>query len=144
MLDYFRKYFSWAEAAGIVNVSNMHRMGFAYAMNGFIEEADHYFDKMIAYYESLIVQGRATSGTYYDLAGVYAFRGEVDSAMTNLRKFNQQEIFPRWWIEMFTRDPLFNNIRDIPEFQQILGDVENKYQAEHERIRQWLQENDML
>ena len=45
---------------------------------------------------------------------------------------------------MFTRDPLFNNIRDNPEFQQILRNVETRYQAEHERIRQWLEENDML
>jgi len=27
------------------------------------------------------------------------------------------------------------------EFQQIVRDVEAKYQAEHERVRQWLEEN---
>jgi molybdopterin converting factor small subunit len=36
------------------------------------------------------------------------------------------------------------NIRDEPEFQQIVRDVEAKYEAEHERVRQWLEENDML
>ena len=30
------------------------------------------------------------------------------------------------------------------KFQQILGNVEAKYQAEHERVRKWLKENDML
>ena len=35
-------------------------------------------------------------------------------------------------------------IRDEPEFKQILRDVEAKYQAEHERVSQWLEENDML
>ncbi len=33
---------------------------------------------------------------------------------------------------------------DEPEFQQIVRDVEAKYQAEHERVRKWLEENDML
>ena len=41
-------------------------------------------------------------------------------------------------------DPMFSSIRDEPEFQQIVNDVEAKYQAEHERVRQWLEENDML
>jgi len=40
--------------------------------------------------------------------------------------------------------PIFNSIRDEPEFQQIARDVEAKYQAEHERVRKWLEENDML
>ena len=33
-------------------------------------------------------------------------------------------------------DPLFDSIRNEPEFQQIVRDVEAKYQAEHERVRQ--------
>ena len=41
-------------------------------------------------------------------------------------------------------DPLLENLKDEPEFQQIMREVEQKYQAEHERVRQWLDENDML
>ena len=41
-------------------------------------------------------------------------------------------------------DPLFNSMRDEPEFQQIVRDVEAKYQAEHERVRKWLEEQGML
>lgn len=33
-------------------------------------------------------------------------------------------------------------MRDEPEFQQIVRDIEAKSQAEHERVRQWLEEND--
>jgi hypothetical protein len=29
-------------------------------------------------------------------------------------------------------------------YPQILNNVEAKYQAEHERVRQWLEENDIL
>jgi molybdopterin converting factor small subunit len=39
---------------------------------------------------------------------------------------------------------LFDNIRDETEFQQIVKDVEAKYQAEHEKVRKWLEENGML
>jgi hypothetical protein len=39
---------------------------------------------------------------------------------------------------------LLNSIRDEPEFQQIVHDIEAKYKAEHERVRLWLEENDMV
>jgi phage/plasmid-associated DNA primase len=41
-------------------------------------------------------------------------------------------------------DPLFDTIRDGPEFQKIVRDMEAKYQAEHERVRKWLEEQGML
>ena len=41
-------------------------------------------------------------------------------------------------------DAAFKNMRDDPEFQQIFQEVEEKYQAEHKRVTQWLEENDML
>jgi hypothetical protein len=41
-------------------------------------------------------------------------------------------------------DPLFNSIRNEPEFQQIVRYVEAKYQAEHERVRKWLEEQATL
>jgi len=41
-------------------------------------------------------------------------------------------------------DPLFETIRDEPEYQQVVRDMEAKYKAEHERVRKWLEENDKL
>jgi len=45
---------------------------------------------------------------------------------------------------LINSDPLFDKIRDEPEFHQIVRDVEAKYQAELERVKQWLEENEML
>jgi hypothetical protein len=41
-------------------------------------------------------------------------------------------------------DPLFNRIRNDPEFQQIVKEIESKYQTEHERVRKWLEEQGLL
>lgn len=41
-------------------------------------------------------------------------------------------------------DSHLNPLRDNPEFQQILKEAEDKFNAEHERVRQWLEENEML
>ena len=82
--------------------------------------------------------------TYYDLAGIYAFKGEKDKAYQNLRIFNQRMRMPLWIVTQIKKDPLFDSIRDDPEFQEIVRDIEAKYQAEHERVRLWLEDNDML
>jgi hypothetical protein len=41
-------------------------------------------------------------------------------------------------------DPLFDSIKNEPEFQQIVIDIETKYNAEHQRVRKWLEEQGML
>ncbi|RLD54316.1 MAG: hypothetical protein DRI97_11730, partial [Bacteroidetes bacterium] len=79
-----------------------------------------------------------------DLAATYAFIGDKDKAFENLRFFEKYQTANRWFITYINNDPLFDSIRDEPEFQQIVRDVEAKYQAEHDRVRQWLEENDML
>jgi tetratricopeptide (TPR) repeat protein len=143
-LKYLKKYYERLEVLGIYNLSDMHRLGYAYWMNGYKTEANFYFDKMIEYFNNLTDVGRKFFGTNYNLAGIYAFRGEKDRAYENLRKFSEMERIPLWWLDLFRIDPLFDSLRDEPEFQQILRDVEAKFQAEHERVRQWLEENDML
>lgn len=82
--------------------------------------------------------------SYYDRAGVYAFRGEKEKTYENLRLFNQQTVVGLAMVNLIKLDPLFNSLRNEPEFQQIVRDVEAKYQAEHERVRKWMGEQDML
>jgi hypothetical protein len=82
--------------------------------------------------------------TFYNLAAAHALLGEKDKAYENLKLMNQHERMPKWMVKDIKNDPLFESIRDEPEFQQIVRDVEAKYQAEHERVKQWLEENDML
>jgi hypothetical protein len=36
-------------------------------------------------------------------------------------------------------DPLFNSIGNEPEFQKIIRNIEAKYQAEHVRVRKWIE-----
>jgi hypothetical protein len=47
-------------------------------------------------------------------------------------------------VSLIKTDPLFDSIRNEPEFQQIVRDVETRYQALHERVRKQLEEQGML
>ena len=39
-------------------------------------------------------------------------------------------------------DTAVDIIREDPEFEQVSEELKAKYYAEHERVRQWLEEND--
>jgi TolB-like protein/tetratricopeptide (TPR) repeat protein len=146
-LNYYIKYLERLTTLGQFDLHNMHRIGYAYWENGYKKEAEYYFDKQIEYSYNLIKSDRPFAQlfyTYYDLAGVYAFRGDRDKAYENLRIFNRREIIPLWMPTLIKTDPLFDKIRNEPEFQQIVRDVESKYQAEHERVRKWLTEQGKL
>jgi len=146
-LKYYKKWFARLKSIESFSYNNMHRIGYAYWKNGYKKEAEFYFDKQIEYCYNLVKSGRPYAQlfyTYYDLAGVYAFRGEKDKAYENLRSFNKRQRMPFWMVRLINKDPLFDKIRDEPEFQQIVLNVEAKYQAEHERVRKWLKEQKML
>jgi TolB-like protein len=146
-LKYLLKYVERIKELGDVNIQDMVEIGYVYWQNGYFDEAEYYFNAQIDYCNWTIELGRSWAKLkfiYYDLASVYAFKGEKEKAYENLRIFNQRHRMPSWAVSMIKNDPLFDSIRDEPEFQRIVRDVEAKYQAEHERVRQWLEENDML
>ncbi len=147
-LKYWGKYVKIFKIQGDKQVMHyMHRIGYAFTQNGYKEEAEHYFNEQIEYCERSIELGRQYEKmlyTYYDLAGVYAFKGERDKAYGNLRIFNKKPMMSSWMVTLIKTDPLYNSIRNEPEFQLIVRDVVAKHQAEHERVKKWLEEQGML
>ena len=146
-LVYFRKHIKRLEKIGQLNFNEMQRIGYAFLQNGYKKEADYYFDKQMEYCNNLIKSDRPYAGnlyTYYDRAGLYAFRGNRDKAYEDLRIFSRRESFGTWIITLIKIDPLFDNIREEPEFKQIISDMETKHQAEHEKVAKWLEDQGML
>jgi TolB-like protein len=146
-LKYWIKYVERLKAMGELSINSMQRIGYAYLQNGYKKEAEYFFNEQIKYSNRINELKRPENGlyTYYDLAGVYAFRGDKEKAYENLKIFNQKQIRMSLWVVTYIKnDPLFNSIRNESEFQQIARDIEAKYQAEHERVRKWLEENNLL
>ena len=144
-LKYWIKYVERLKAMGELSINNMQRIGYTYWQNGYKKEAEYFFNEQIEY-DLRMNELKRPYGlyTYYDLAGVYAFREEKDKAYKNLRILDQKKSFELWTTTFMKTDPLFNSIRNEPEFQQIARDIEAKYQAEHQRVRKWLEEQGKL
>ena len=146
-LKYFEKWIEGSKTLSEGILFGMHRVGLVYSYTGNKVKADYYFDKQINNCNKVIELGRvygSNSRVYYDLAAVYAFRRENDKAYENLKLYNQIQRGSLMNLVLIKNDPLFNNMRNEPEFQQIVKNVEAKYQAEHERVRKWLKEQGML
>ena len=47
-------------------------------------------------------------------------------------------------LNLINSDSSLYSLRNEPEYQEILKEMESKYEAEHERVRKWLEEQGML
>ena len=147
-LVYYRKYIDRLKSMGQIPQRNQYLIGYVYWQNGYKKEAEYWFNEQKKLSLESIKLGRSYSTSvifgsngYYDLASVYAFTGEKEKAYEILRTFDRYPVFPRPLVDDIKKyNPLFNSIRSEPEFQKIVKDMESKYQAEHERVRKWLEE----
>ena len=146
-LVYFDRFLELIKELGLLRINEMHRVAHAFWNNGKKAEADTLFNLQRNYCLQDIELGRPRAtdySSYYDLACIYAFRGDTESAMANLSLYARRPVIPCWMVQLIKEDPLLANIRKEPGYQQIVRDMEARYRAEHERVRQWLEENDML
>jgi TolB-like protein len=130
-----------------LNLYSSDRVGYAFWKVGKHKEAEYYFNEQIKYGTESIKLNRDNASTkraQYDLAGVYAFLGNKTKAYQYLDDFNTMNFYPLWWLTYLKNDPLFESIRNEERFQKILQNVEAKYQAGHERVRKWMEEQGML
>jgi TolB-like protein/AraC-like DNA-binding protein/Tfp pilus assembly protein PilF len=145
-LKYFKKWIELRKAMGVLT-SFPSDIGFVYLQNGNKEEADDFNNETIKECNKVIELKRESQVAiynYYFLAKVYAVKGEKDKACKNLRILNQIQPVALWLEMDMKKDPVFNSFRNEPEFQQIARDIEARYQAEHEKVRKWMEENKML
>jgi inorganic pyrophosphatase len=80
----------------------------------------------------------------YSLARIYAITGDKGKAYENLKIWDQDQSVLLVDLISMKNDPSFNNIRNEPEFQKYLKNMEARYQAEHERVKKWMEEQKML
>lgn len=133
--------------SGVLTFQSSHRIGYAFWQAGKKKEAEYYFNEQIKYCINGIKFGRETAKrktAYYDLAATYAFLGDKGKAYLNLDELSKRNTFPLWWVTLAKNDPLLNSLRNEERFQKILRNMESKYNAEHERVRKWLEKQGSL
>jgi tetratricopeptide (TPR) repeat protein len=120
-------------------------IGYTFWQVGKYDEAKYYFAQKIKYYEANIKPGRNLDpAIYYALAQTYAFLGDKLKAYQYLDEFNKSSYFNLETLIDARHNPLLEGMRNEERFQKIIQNMEARYQAEHERVRKWLEEQGKL
>ncbi len=133
-MKYFKEYLSLTE-------DRSPQVAYCYWQNGLKREAEKYFNERIEFCNTLLRSDRPylhVLWAYYDLASIYAFRGDKENAIKNLRLYSENKNIELYMLTHIKDDPLFNPLRNDPEFRQIVSKMEVNYQALHERVGKWL------
>jgi len=144
---YASKCAEYYKKSGNLNLFESHRAGFAFWQVGKYKEAKEFFNQQIKYGEQSIKLSREiaeSKSAHYDLAATFAFLGNKVDAYKYLEEFDKRTSYPLWWVSLAKNDPLFAGIRYEERFQKILQNMQTKYEAEHDRVRKWLDEQGML
>jgi TolB-like protein/AraC-like DNA-binding protein/Tfp pilus assembly protein PilF len=78
-----------------------------------------------------------------NLMAYYAWMGDQQKALEQLKLFSKEDNF-QYWIVFLADDPLFDNIRNLPEFKKVMTTIENKFWDNHKKIRAMLEEKGLL
>lgn len=111
--------------------------GYIHLMNGQITKANYYFNSVLEKGLDDIELNRLPSQKFYThfyFAGIYSTWGQKKKALEYLRMVKSSETCPAIMITYLKNWPLFDNIRNEPEFAEISNDLEAKYQKAHKYI----------
>ncbi len=139
---YYSKYVTRMEELNQFIPFHIPQIAYTYLQIGDKEKSDYYINKLINY-QDITSKEADIRGRIMRLSQIYVMKGDIESTYEELSKLAQLERFTTW--DNTLRDfPMYDMINTEPEFLQIISEIERKYAVQHERVRQWLEENDML
>ena len=141
--EYSGKWLSKSNELGEDAIFNRHRFALILWMNGKKEEASKMFYKHIEVCKNSIQSGSlyGKSLAAYDLAGIYAFLGNKNEAYNWLRRYEKDGFI--WGYHQYIYiDPLFESLRDEPEFKTIMRRVQHEKETLRSQIQEMEKEGD--
>jgi AraC-like DNA-binding protein/TolB-like protein len=115
--------------------------GFTFLKNGMKEKADYHFKGSIKHAEDQIKLNSINARRYishFNLALIYAILNDKQKSFQYLEMIKKSPSITLNFINDLKTNPMFDNVRQEPEFQKITHELEKKYLEEHEKIKKLL------
>jgi len=106
---------------------------------GLKAESDRYFESYLNY-----ANNDKSIYKNLSLSVYYAYKGDTEKALDEMKLFAQQDNYMYWALLFLKIDPQIDPIKDNPEFQQLLQEIETKFWKDHERIKVSLEDKGLL
>lgn len=138
---YFGKMTRWTDALGLeLYAGEKAKIGLVLSKLGRDEESERCFQEYLDFAEKDVSIYRDLS-----LAVYYSYMGDTKKALDHMDRFSEQENYPYWYILFLGMDdPLFEPVKDNPEFQKILREIEVRFWRHHKEIRDSLKKKGLL
>lgn len=138
--DYYDRFMKIREAAKMdIYRGEDAKIGFVMAEMGMDDESEKMFDtfKNYAFADESIYK-------HLSLSAYYSYLDESEKAIEHLKLFAQSDNYHYWIILFVPIDPLFDNIKDHPEFFRVWSEIETKFWESHDQIKATLGEKELL
>lgn len=141
---YFRRYVDLGETVGWPFPWQKMNIAFIFGENRDEDKAIELIDRQIKQSEDLIAENlNLNNDSYRRLAEAYCLKQDRENAMRYLRLLGQQERMSALESSL-PENPIFKGMKEDAEFIEICDQIQINYLEEQEKIRQWLEENDMF
>ncbi|MEQ9100725.1 MAG: helix-turn-helix domain-containing protein [Imperialibacter sp.] len=114
------------------------KIGAVYEKMGFNEEAGQFISRYKQYADN-----DPTIYMHVNQAAYFAYLKDWPKVIEEMTLFSKQDNF-YIWVLMLDMDPMFEPIKDRPEFQKAFGEVRAKFWKDHEEIKAHLEEKGLL
>ncbi len=137
MRNYPAAYRYYKKFLAIKNALNLDVYRFENAKIGFVLNEVGQKEQANAFFEDYFQYAQNDQSLYKDLslAVYYAHTNQIEQAMSHFRKFAQQDNFHYWTILFLDKDPLLDNIKNLPEFKRIFKEMENRFWRNHRKLK---------
>jgi len=81
---------------------------------------------------------------HLSLAMYYAHIDDTKQALEQLELFSEEDNYHYWTILLLEIDPLIDNLKDIPEFKQLMQKIKTKFWQKHDQIKASLEKKGLL
>ncbi len=138
--EYYNKFIEIKEALNLNIYSGENaKIGVVFSKVGLAEQSEKYMEDYKDYAENDKSIYKNLSLSVY-----YSYKGDSINAVEQMKLFSQQSNYHFWTIIFLKMDPLIDNIKDLPEFKEILNDIEIKFWNNHNQIKASLEKKGLI
>ena len=116
------------------------RLAVIFSKLGDTEKSEEHIEKYLNFAKTIRIQEYAGCR---EIIGAYSINNESEKALEQLKKLSRLKTNYAT-IRNFKDDPIFDNIREHPEFNKLVSKIETNFWKNHERIKKSLEERGLL
>lgn len=115
------------------------RLAVIYLNKGETKKSGEYINLYFEFAESQDGNAR-----HFHLCGAYSLKRDKKNAIEQMEKYSRLKDYNYFQIRLFKDDPIFDYIRNMPQYDQLLSEIETKFWKKYEQTRSNLEEKRLL